>query len=207
MILFAGGLFVGCKKNKRMDDARKIVSEWTGKLIRFPDGIPCVATGEKADCVPLSAPSYKILMYVDSVGCISCKLQLPYWNTVLAEVDSLYPGKVDFLFFFQPKDERELIRLLKRDDFRHPVFLDRENRLDRMNHFPSPMEYRCFLLDRENRVALIGNPALNPKVWDLYRRQISGEETQREAKTKFVLAAKGLYIGYVCLPVYPFLSN
>ncbi|MDR1338499.1 MAG: DUF1573 domain-containing protein [Prevotellaceae bacterium] len=174
-MLLLSGLFVSCKKDKRTDDARKIVSEWTGKQIKFPDGIPCVATGSEVDCIPLSNQSYKILMYVDSVGCISCKLRLPDWNVVLAEADSLFSGKVDFLFFFQPKNERELAYLLKRDGFYHPVFFDRKNRLDRMNHFPSPMEYRCFLLDSENRVLLVGNPALNPKIWELYKQRISGE--------------------------------
>ncbi|MDR1097158.1 MAG: DUF1573 domain-containing protein, partial [Tannerella sp.] len=164
-----------------MDDARKIVSEWTGKQVKFPDGIPCVATGVEANCIPLSNPSYKILMYVDSVGCINCKLRLPDWNVILAEADSLFPGKVDFLFFFQPKDERELTYLFRRNNFRQPVFLDRENRLDKLNRFPSSMEYRCFLLDSDNKVLLIGNPALNPKVWELYKQQISGN-TQPEPK-------------------------
>jgi hypothetical protein len=100
---------------------------------------------------------------------------LPYWNAIVAEADSLFAGKVDFLFFFQPKDEKELTWLLKRDNFRRPVFVDRENRLDRLNRFPSQMEYRCFLLDSENRVVLVGNPALNPKVWELFKRQIGGE--------------------------------
>jgi hypothetical protein len=173
-ILLLSGLFAFCKKDKRTDDVQKIVSEWTGKQIKFPDDILCVAIGVETDCIPLSNLSYKMLMYVDSVGCISCKLRLPDWNVVLAEADSLFPGKVDFLFFFQPKDERELTYLFRRDNFRHSVFLDRENRLNKLNHFSSSMEYRCFLLDSNNKVLLVGNPALNPKVWELYKRQISG---------------------------------
>jgi hypothetical protein len=101
---------------------------------------------------------------------------------MLAEADSLFPGKVDFLFYFQPKNEKELTHLFKRDGFRHPVFLDRENRLERLNHFPSRMEYQCFLLNRDNRVVLVGNPALNPKVWELFKRQIDGK-TRPEQET------------------------
>jgi hypothetical protein len=169
---------VSCKKDKRTDDARKIVSEWTGKQIKLPDGIPCMAAGRDAECVPLSGGApYKVLMSVDSIGCISCKLGLAHWNAILSEADSLFPGKVDFLFFFQPKDEKELTYLFRRDGFRRPVFLDRESRLDRMNRFPSSMTYRCFLLDRDNKVVLVGNPALNPKIWEMYRRQIGGEAT------------------------------
>jgi hypothetical protein len=100
---------------------------------------------------------------------------------MLAETDSLFPDRVDFLFFFQPKNEKDLAYLFKRDRFRHPVFFDRENRLEQLNRFPAQMEYRCFLLDRENKVVLIGNPALNPKVWELFKRQIGGETQPQQA--------------------------
>jgi hypothetical protein len=36
-------------------------------------------------------------------------------------------------------------------------------------------------LDGENRVLLVGNPALNPKIWELYKRQIGGTA---QAETK-----------------------
>jgi hypothetical protein len=114
------------------------------------------------------------------------------WNAILAEADSLFPGKVDFLFFFQPKNERELAYLFKRDGFRHPVFLDRENQLDELNRFPPKMEHRCFLLNSENRVVLIGNPALNPKVWELYKRQISGAKVQTEETSRTTVQAETL---------------
>jgi hypothetical protein len=39
--------------------------------------------------------------------------------------------------------------------------MDRENRLDGINHFPLKMERRSFLLDNANCVVLVGNPALN----------------------------------------------
>ncbi|MDR1381275.1 MAG: DUF1573 domain-containing protein [Tannerella sp.] len=166
---------ISCKEDKRRADVQKIVSEWTGRQVLIPDDVPCVVAGGEADCVPLSGGApYRILMYVDSVGCLSCNLRLPYWAAILAEADSLFPGKVDFLFFFQPKDQKELTYLLRRDGFRHPVFIDRENRLDRLNRFPAPTEYRCFLLDGDNRVVMVGNPALNPGVWELYKRQIGG---------------------------------
>jgi hypothetical protein len=65
-MLLLSGLFVSCKKDKRMGGVRKIVSEWTGKQIKFPDGIPCVATGARANYIPLYNPSYKILMYANT---------------------------------------------------------------------------------------------------------------------------------------------
>jgi hypothetical protein len=42
-----------------------------------------------------------------------------------------------------------------------------------LNHFPSQPELQSFLLDKDNKVLLIGNPVLNPKVWDLYKQIIT----------------------------------
>jgi hypothetical protein len=32
------------------------------------------------------------------------------------------------------------------------------------------------LLDKDNKVLMIGNPALNPKVWELYKQTITGKK-------------------------------
>ena len=63
-----------CKKNKQKEDAVKIVKEWTGKEIKFPKGIPCTSMGKDTTCVDLYSDNYKILLYVDSLGCTSCRL-------------------------------------------------------------------------------------------------------------------------------------
>jgi hypothetical protein len=191
-------MLTACKGDRQTESVRKIVTEWTGKEIRFPEGIPCVAADKDSDCISPSRPTtYKILAYFDSIGCTSCKLRLMDWQKMLAEADSLFPGKVDFLFFFQPKNERELAYLFKRDGFRYPVFFDRENQLERLNRFPSKMEYQCFLLNSENKVILIGNPALNPKVWELFKRQIGGEPPpeQETVQTTVLVETPGQDLG------------
>jgi hypothetical protein len=65
-MLLLSALFVFCKKDKRISDVRKIISDWTGKQIKFPDNIMCVATGAKANYIPLYNPSYKILTYANT---------------------------------------------------------------------------------------------------------------------------------------------
>lgn len=49
------------------------------------------------------------------------------------------------------------------------------NMINGLNRFPEEMEYQCFLLDKNNQVLTIGNPALNPKIWGLYKETISGQ--------------------------------
>ena len=168
-----------CKRDGRMQSARQIVAEWTGKEIQFPEGIPCQSLGQDTVCINTHNSTYKILLYVDSTGCSSCRLkQLFEWKNIMAEADSLFSGEVDFLFFFQPKkqDEKELQFLFRQYGFRHPVFIDTKNEIDKLNKFPSQTDYQCFLLDRDNRVLMIGNPSVNTGIWQLFKRYISGRD-------------------------------
>ena len=129
---------------------------------------------------------YKVLVYVDSVGCTSCKLQLPKWQELIAHVDSATNGNIPFIFVFQSKDDRELRYILKRDNFDRPVCIDRNNRFDELNQFPQDITFQTFLLDKDNKVKVIGNPVHNLAVRDLYLKQITGIQYQ-EALPKTTL--------------------
>ena len=70
---------MSCQKNDRAK-VESLVKEWNNKEIRFPDNP--VFTRFVTDTVPYRIPKtdYKVVVFVDSVGCISCKLQLPKWK-------------------------------------------------------------------------------------------------------------------------------
>ena len=130
---------------------------------------------------------YKILTYVDSIGCISCKLQLGKWKTFMEEVDSLGMDSVRFLFFFSPEKRRDLLITLKSERFIYPICIDKENRLNELNHFPaSDMNFHTFLLDKDNKVLAIGNPIHNPKVKELYLKIIQGEKVEQKDESKVI---------------------
>lgn len=166
---------MSCQKNDRAK-VESLVKEWNNKEIRFPDNP--VFTRYATDTVPYRIPKtdYKVVVFVDSVGCISCKLQLPKWKEFMHEVDSLSDGNVPFVFFFQTKDVRELRYILRRDNFSHPVCIDTEDSFYRLNRFPGEMMFQAFLVDSENRVKVIGNPIHNLPVKDLYFKEITGIE-------------------------------
>ena len=119
---------------------------------------------------------YKVLVYVDSIGCTSCKLQLHKWKELIEYSDSVTQEKVPFLFFFHSKDYKEIRYLLKRDGFDRPVCIDMDDRLNKLNKFPADMTFQTFLLDKNNRVAVLGNPVHNTAVRDLYLKQITGKD-------------------------------
>jgi hypothetical protein len=167
-----------CKQNRNKSEAEQIITEWVGKEIRFPDKYTCNFSGKdtaSVTCMELFEKEYKILLYVDSTGCTACKLPLFEWKRLIGDVDTLGVDKLSFLFFFHPKNKRELQFLFKRDRFDYPVFIDEDNSINRLNHFPAQMKYQCFLLDKNNKVLLIGNPVSNPKIWKLYKQTVFGQ--------------------------------
>ena len=143
---------------------------------------------------------YKVVTYVDSVGCTSCKLQLHRWKELVAEVDSLTNGRVPFLFYFHPKDKKELRYLTRRDDFTYPVCFDEQDELNRLNQFPSDMTFQTFLLDKENKVVAMGSPVLNPKVKELYLGLITGS---RSVKTQSVVTQVSVNQAEIDFGSYP----
>jgi hypothetical protein len=153
LLLFLILTIFACK-DKKLTEAQQIVGEWAGKEIRFPDNILCAAMGKDTvwdACRALMEAEYKVLLYVDSSGCSSCRLKLSQWKTLMSESDSLFHGNVSFLFFFQPKSKKELSILFRDEKFKHPVFIDTKNAVNRLNHFPEKPEYQCFLLDKNNK--------------------------------------------------------
>ena len=154
----------------------RLVNEWKDKSVIIP--VRSVFTVQGKDVVDFNYrdAEYKILVYTDSVGCTSCKLQLPKWKRMIAEVDSLTGGSVPFLFYFHPKDSKELRFYLRRDNFTYPVCFEEDDYINRLNRFPSDMTFQTMLLNKENKVVAIGSPVLNPKIKDLYLEIITGKK-------------------------------
>lgn len=178
-------LLTACKENNKEKFAL-LVQEWQGKEIVFPQNMAFTRFVTEPVDYRIPDAEYKVLIYVDSTGCTSCKLQLPKWKELIAHVDSATNGNIPFIFVFQSKDDKELRYILKRDNFARPVCIDRDSRLDKLNKFPQDITFQTFLLDKDNKVKVIGNPVHNLAVRDLYLKQITGIQYQ-EALPKTTL--------------------
>ena len=118
-----------CSCSRRNTTKKKIeemIKSWQGKEIIFPEELIFTKYGKDTVKYNISVSDYKIIMYVDSVGCTECKLQLHKWKEFITEVDSLTNGAVPVLFFFYPKDLREISFLLRRDSIHIPVCIDKQ---------------------------------------------------------------------------------
>jgi hypothetical protein len=73
-----------------------ILKRWAGKTILFPNIEPVYLTERDTIRINDQIKDYKILLYVDSTGCISCKLRLYLWNICIEELG--VKSRFSFLF-------------------------------------------------------------------------------------------------------------
>ena len=173
-------MLASCQES-REEAMLRLVNEWNGKEIKFPTRSVFTIQGKDTVDFEFRHADYKVVTYIDSVGCTSCKIQLHRWKVLMEEVDLLTGGSVPFLFYFHPKDLKELRYLTRRESFTYPVCFDEEDELNQLNRFPTNMTFQTFLLDKFNKVVAIGNPVLSPQIKDLYLNVMMGRIKTRQA--------------------------
>jgi hypothetical protein len=173
--------FTACRDNKIVG-LEKVLTEWIGKTILFPDIKPVYIFGDslnhtfKTDTI---AKNYKILLYTDSTGCTSHQLNLNTWKSFIEELNS----NVDFLFYFQPANEKELLSLLANERFIYPIYIDNRDELNKLNRFFNNPVFKCFLLDKNNKILAVGNPGNNVMLWKLYKKIITDKISNDDEKS------------------------
>mgnify|MGYP005752433021 CR=1 FL=1 len=182
LVFFCSILLFSCKQTHRKDYINAVV-EWKGKEIIYPDNMIFTLWGQ--DTLDYSMPhtDYTIVNYVDSIGCLSCKLQLLKWKSFMSEIFSVSQDSVPVVFFFHPNDVEEITYRLKFDKYNYPVCIDLDDEFNKLNHFSADPTFQTFLLNKDNRVLAVGNPVHNPKVKELYLKIIRGENVSQEEET------------------------
>ena len=192
-------MLASCQESREKAMLR-LVNEWNGKEIKFPARSVFTIQGKDTVDWEFSNADYKVVTYIDSVGCTSCKLQLPRWKKLVEEVDSLTNGRVPFLFYFHPKDRKELRYLTRRDDFTYPVCFDERDELNRLNQFPTDMTFQTFLLDKDNKVVAMGNPVHNLKVKELYLDLITGSRSSKSSEQRTSVSVNQTELNFGSFP-------
>jgi hypothetical protein len=169
---------ISCNKNRRIFEVENIVKGWIGKCIQLPDVKPIIPYSRVKDTTQYTKSynkAYKILLYTDSTGCTSCKLQLYLWKKYIKELNS----QVDFMFYFHTKTEEELLLFFKREQFVYPIYIDSKDELNKLNKLPENPQYQCFLLNNNNKILSLGNPTHNSRIWELYKKIILGKVSEK----------------------------
>lgn len=156
-----GSLF-SCK----LDD-----DKWNNKEILFPKEIKFSYAGNDTINFDFSKVKWKFFIYADTTDCMGCKLYLDRWSMLINEIreNKEMKDSVSFIFCLYPKDLEEVKFILNCDLPDYPVCIDINNNVGKLNHFSSD---KYFLLNKENKVVLSGNPISSSDISDLYFQKI-----------------------------------
>ena len=156
-----------CNNNKKLQSE---IASFTGSQMIIPaEMLP--------DSVDIFNVENKLIIWFDSAECASCRVNRLYeWDEdpVASHARGL-PGKFGIVLIFSPQADE--VRSLKVNltgyELSFPVIIDEESRFPKLNpHIPTNRQLHAFLLDKNNKVVLVGNPLGNESLWELYREQI-----------------------------------
>ena len=173
------GMFIllgGC--HSKDYKARKMIEKWYGRTVAFPTSPEAKILGRDTTVTitDLLDKEYSVLTFFDSTGCTECNMKLHDWHLRVKDIAGL-EDKVNFIFIVHAKNFEAVSAFAVKNKFDHLIFYDTGNALRKANpDLPVSPEFQSFLLDREQKVVLIGNPARNNPLWKLYKQQI-GEKT------------------------------
>jgi len=154
---------------------KTIVEEWMAKEIIIPQNLTVKSLGINIIDKKMQRHRYNILVYVDSVGCTSCNLGLTEWKAYI-EKSKLKAYNVGFLFVVQSNNYTEFEQQLKCKQFSYPIIYDPHGTFNKLNKFPKENKYHTFLLDKKNKVVLIGSPVKSENMYKLYDEVIRGKK-------------------------------
>lgn len=115
--------------------------------------------------------TFTLVVFNDESDCMSCKVsKLNEWHRFLTQVYDAHHG-VNVCYIFSPNNENisNVRTLLSEQNFRHPVFIDSNHIFKKANQWiPLESMYHTFLLDKDNKIVLVGNPLQNQKINQMF---------------------------------------
>lgn len=120
--------------------------------------------------------AYKMLVFRDSLACTPCYVKsLDEWKTFVSAFRS---NRLSLIFVLVPKQEEYLsVRsVLRARRYNWTILVDKENAFEKTNpQMPKDGIYHCVLLDKNNKVVIIGNPLKNKKVFNMMIDLVNGK--------------------------------
>lgn len=176
--LFLSLFLSGCIK-KNMNDILLQMEETPVqmKLDQMVSVIPDSIEEKKSE-----ANGLKFVVFSDTTNCSQCYIDhLKDWNELLT-IENEFP-ELSFYFVVEARKNESvfLSELLRGCGLCHTVYIDTAHVFLINNpHIDVPNVFHTFLLDKDNRVVLVGNPLINPKIRKLFIKIL--EENRKHRK-------------------------
>lgn len=176
MLLAVFLAFCSCNNEGRIEKEIKALS---GRELLFPEGYVSLSYHDSLKVEPLVNADIKIVSYYDNIVCSSCSLnKLKAW---VSQADSIDP-EIPYLIVIHSNKKEEFVETARQIKLPYPLmFYDSdvfkvENKLDVLD------QNRTFLLDKNNKIVLVGEPFSLPRLADLYKKQIQKMKVEYSKK-------------------------
>ena len=170
-----------CSCNSKRAEQADAVASLVGREIVMPENLVCQIQSDTIG-FGFGDADFTIVAYIDSAGCTSCRMKLRDWDNLINQLKVFPDVSVDFIMVINSSETTELNYIIKRDNFLHPICFDPDGAFATCNQLPGSDTYHTFLLDGNGEIVLVGNPAINPKIRELYKGVIM-EETDVDIKS------------------------
>ena len=162
---------VSCANKGLIKDVEQLMQQ----QITFSSDFSIIYNGKDTTLTGFTEAPIKMVVWYDSLGCSSCEVSKMYvWKDIVSYADSLSQW-FSIVYLYTPKKEslRNVIWFLQADRFNYPIFIDQNSTFVKLNpKLPKNRQLHTFLLDKNNKVVMVGSPLYNPTLWELYKRTI-----------------------------------
>lgn len=149
---------------------KKDLERFIGQEVVLPRNMLAFENGKDTLLVNSVCKDVKFVVWYDSTGCSSCRLkELWQWEEY---ADYATSGGFDFHVILSPsgKNAQNVDIVVRSQRAPFVVYKDYESEFYAMNpEMPTNQALHTFLLDKDNKVVIAGNPLKNPKLAKLYR--------------------------------------
>lgn len=128
------------------------------------------------DSVYTSLPKKKLVVFVDSTSCSSCFIS--HLTEYFEINDTLQVSHAELVIILHPQQARieEVSTRLQQEKFPFRCIVDSGGEFIRKNqNIPSNQLLHSFLLDVEDKIALIGNPTRNQRIKELLYKRLQND--------------------------------
>ena len=114
-------IFSICSCNIENKTNKSILPKLIGKNIIFPSNIQFVNhKSQKKETLNLKK-KFKLVTYIDSIGCIACKLKMHLWKDLINEFSNVSQNNISFVFIINSNNYKEINYILEESEFDYPV--------------------------------------------------------------------------------------
>lgn len=141
------------------------VEEMYGRKITFVEPYEIISSNESMESI--IEKEVKVVSYIDDFPCTDCTLNMLIdWIEVINSIDK----DLGYLIIIRTNDVDELTKHIENKGIAHPIICYQTDAFKVENKLDVLARNRTFLLDKNDRIVLVGEPFNNEALLNLYKK-------------------------------------